>query len=168
MGPVLALPVAPQAAIAAPALDAADQALVEFLRACARSAQLAEAFQPHRACPLTEDDAAAYGRALLRALGAVSSRPVVFHPRRTPVASFDERWALRLVRALQAGDDASAAVLIGGRTAQGGRRVLAWLARGLAERIARDGVDAARHTLDLRMVPSSEADASDAQHRRPA
>jgi hypothetical protein len=151
-----------------PPLAAGDVALVEFLRECARAAQLSEQLELHRVCPLTEESARAYGRALLRALGAASTRRMVFHPRRTREIGFDERWLLRVLRALQSGDDASAAVLIAGRSGRSGRRILGWLARGLAERLSRDGVDASAKDLDFRIIPSSDAVASDALHRRPA
>jgi hypothetical protein len=151
-----------------PPLAACDVALIEFLRECARAAQLSEPLELHRVCPLAEDSARAYGRALLRALGAASARRMVFHPRRTQEVGFDERWLLRVLRALQSGDDASAAVLIAGRSARPGRRVLGWLARGLAERLSRDGVDAGAKDLDLRTIPSSSARALDVCHRRPA
>lgn len=121
----------------APPLSPGERALLEELRGYARDAQLSAPMDPMRACRLIEPgDARAHGRALLRALGVLAVRPLTFHPRGAEEVGFDERWLLSLVRALETGDMASARLLIGGRTGKAGRRVLAWLARGYAERRA--------------------------------
>jgi|AACY02.3.fsa_nt_gi hypothetical protein len=141
---IAAFPVRTPEPVAAPPLSSADRALLETLRGFARDAQLSGALDLHHVCSLIEPGGLReHGRALLRALDVLSARPLVFHPRGAEEAGFDELWLLRLVRALQAGDSASARLLIGGRVPRSGRRVVAWLARAFAERAA----------LDFGMIP---------------
>ncbi|TVQ54572.1 MAG: hypothetical protein EA355_11590 [Rhodobacteraceae bacterium] len=154
-------------------LSAEDRRIIAFLRDCARAAHLDEPLHAYAAQAPAGEDAAAWGRSLLRAIGAAATRPFTLHRGRAAEVTFDERWLLRVLRSLQTGDEASAAVLIAGRVSRDGRRVLGWLARGLAERLDAaavdvSGVDAARAGLDFRMVPETRALAPDSLHRRPA
>ena len=121
-------------------LDPEDRALLEELRGYVRGAQLAGPLDLNRVCALIDPGGAAdYGRALIRALDATAGRRLVFHPRGARETGFDELWLVRLVRAFEEGDRPSARFLIGGRVPQTGRRLVAWLAAGLAER--RRGLD---------------------------
>ena len=121
-------------------LDPAERRLLEELRLYVRQAQLAGPIDLNRVCALIDPGGAAdYGRALIRALDATAGRRLVFHPRGATETGFDELWLVRLIRALEEGDAPSARFLIGGRVPKPGRRLVAWLAAGLAER--RAGLD---------------------------
>lgn len=121
-------------------LDAADRRLLARLRDLARRAQLTAPMAIDGTCRLAEPgphgEAEAYGAALLRSLAQVATRPLVFYPRGAEEVGFDEAWLVRLVRCLADSDEDSARLLIGGRVTRIGRRVVTYLAKGFAERIA--------------------------------
>lgn len=143
----LARPITPEttaparpAVLAAASLDATDLRLLARVRGLARRAQLAAPLAIDGTCRLADPgpagEAEAYGAALLRSLAEVAVRPLVFHPRGAVEVGFDEAWLVRLVRCLAEGDEDSARLLIGSRVTRIGRRVVTFLAKGFAERIA--------------------------------
>lgn len=139
--------VARQAAPVARALAEEDRRLLAVLRGLAREAQLSGPIALETTCRLMdaapEDQARAYGAALLRSLALVATRPLVFHPRGAAEVGFDEAWLVRLVRCLAEGDEDSARLLIGSRVLRIGRRIIAFLAKGFAERLGGAALDAA-------------------------
>lgn len=96
---------------------------------------------PHAAC--AQRPRALNGRAagpalvaLMRAMDQALERKVCFLCPRATSTSFDERWLLRLLERIEAGDLDSARVLIGSRVKKRDRRAMLALAvRASAERV---------------------------------
>lgn len=116
-------------------LSVGDRALVERLRACARAAQLAAPMDPFHACALIAPpagrEAHVYGVALMRTLGRALDRRLAFHQRGAAVATIGERWLLSLLRAIEAGDAASAMFLAARWVRRTDRRAILFLAQRL-------------------------------------
>ncbi len=108
------------------------------LRALARAALLRPPVDPACACaaaprpgvPALGGDAP--GLLLMRALDAAAAAPLVFHAADGAAASFAERWLLRLLAALRAGDDDSARFLVGRAVRPAHRRAILTLAARFA------------------------------------
>lgn len=112
----------------------AEQATVAALRAFARRAQLSPPIDQDLACaqidPPADRAAEAYGAALMRALDRGALRRVALHAAGAP--SLGERWLLALLRAVGAGDHASASFLVGRWVARSHRRPVLFLTQRLS------------------------------------
>lgn len=129
-------PPCPLPARSASAFPMGERVLIEYLRDLARGVQLSAPMGLEQTCSLVDPGSArAFGMALMRALDAVATQPMAFHPRGAREASFDELWLVRLVRCIEADDTDSVRLLIGRRVSRMGRRTVTWLARGFAERL---------------------------------
>jgi hypothetical protein len=125
-----------------PSLANGDRSLIKQLRRMARQAQLSSPISIDHACSLIAPAGAQeFGLALMRTLDAVALRPLQFHPVDAAEVGFDELWLIRLLRCLEAGDAASARLLIDTRTQRVGRRAVAYLAQGLAARLMDGDLD---------------------------
>lgn len=123
-------------------VSAEESVLLDWLRRLARRAQLSAPIAVDHVCSLgAPASAETYGLALMRTLDAVAKRPLVFHRSGSSEAGFDELWLLALLRALNDGDSASARLLIVSRAGRSGQRAVAFLAQGVAARLARPGLD---------------------------
>jgi hypothetical protein len=126
---------APAAAMLAPSAGA-ERAMLDHLRAVARSALIAPPLDLHRACALIPDAAAAPldgdASLLVRGLDLATARPMTFHPVGAREMSFSEAWLLQLMRALREGDAASALFLVGRMVLRPHRRAILFLAQRYA------------------------------------
>lgn len=80
-------------------------------------------------------DLSAFGVLLFHCLPLAAERRMTFFCRVCPNASADEWWLLRLVEALDSGDAANTAALLGFRIRKSWRRRIRFLVAGLAARL---------------------------------
>lgn len=124
----------------AAAMPAAERARLDALRGLAVSSRLRPAIHDlTRACALllAEPELAAgqFGVAFFCGLRTAAVRAVRLRPAGSSSVSQDERWLLQLVARLKAGDETSARALIGFRVMRPCRRLMLFLARGLAKEV---------------------------------
>ncbi|SMX44203.1 hypothetical protein [Actibacterium lipolyticum] len=109
------------------------------LRLLAMRCRAAAHLDMFTACALlsqNKDEAAsAFAEAMLRTLQQGLGRPAVFYAPGTKEVSFDEAWLLRMMSCVRDGDQASFTFLISSVLDQSMRRSVAFLVRGLAERL---------------------------------
>jgi len=139
----------------APGLDPrsgpVDRWLLAVLRCAARSCRAAARLEPERACSLIDASPDAAARTLLCTLPAALGQPIrVYGPRETDL-SFDERWILSAIAAVQRGDADSLHFLIARRVPAHRRRWLIVLLRRVAEA-------AGETTVTFDPVPTEKGD----------
>jgi hypothetical protein len=83
----------------------------------------------------TGEAGTAFAAALIRTLSQGLGRPLVFFKPGSREVSFDERWLIALVAAVQKRDEPSFEFLIRSRLARHTHRPTAFLARNLAMRL---------------------------------
>ncbi|MEM1363269.1 MAG: hypothetical protein AAGF94_16400 [Pseudomonadota bacterium] len=116
-------------------LEGDEMRRLDLLRAQAAGCRTAARLDLFQACSLLTVDPdkapVVFARALLRTLGeALGKRPVI-HGSGSPEISFDERWLLRLIERLEAGDTDSFTFLLSGRVPHEYRRSVAYLVHGV-------------------------------------
>jgi hypothetical protein len=114
-------------------------ASLERLRALAVRCRAARRLDLLRACQMLSGDTGeagtAFAAALIRTLSQGLGRPPVFFKPGSREVSFDERWLIALVAAVQKPDESSFEFLIRSRLARHTHRPTAFLARNLAMRL---------------------------------
>lgn len=114
-------------------------AALDKLRSTATRCQAARRLDLFCACRMlsgdTKEAGTAFARALIRTLSQGLGRaPVFFRPGSREV-SFDERWLISLISAVQKGDEPSFEFLIRSRLGRHTHRPTAFLVRNLAMRL---------------------------------
>jgi hypothetical protein len=120
-----------------PELDAASASFLNHLRFVAMTCRAKRRANLFEACALLQisrtASCEAHADALMRCLGdAIGKRITLFTPGTTEI-SFDEAWLLQLGRALNQGDDASAAFLLNSRVVREHRRLVRFLVARISE-----------------------------------
>lgn len=132
MSAVLALPVDLPHTSAAPA---PRRDLLDEVREAAARCQAQPRIELFQACAMLSDDRnrsrMTFRDALLRTLAeGLDRRPVFYRPRSRDL-SFDERWLMALIEAVERGDGDSLAFLTASRLKPHARRQVAFLVGGL-------------------------------------
>ncbi|MEM9784097.1 MAG: hypothetical protein AAF899_16680 [Pseudomonadota bacterium] len=122
-----------------PLTEPADVLLLGKLREQAIDAQLAPRVEPFHFCAVIEASpdraAGAYLAGLLHVLPKAIDRPLLIRRPGAILPSFDEAWILGMVSAMRRDDAASLRFAIASRVERPFRRPLAFIIRGLADRL---------------------------------
>jgi hypothetical protein len=117
--------------------DAETMALIRSLRRLLQGAFLQPRDALDHACILIAAEpsvsAERHAAAFFHGLEAFARRRLRFYTSKAGMASVDEMWLARLIRALQTGDSVNARYLLALRVEPAGRRRLLFLAQGLAD-----------------------------------
>lgn len=133
-----------------PIEPAVERERIEMLRDCLSTARLAGRDDIDRICArivcTAPTTAQRYGVALFQALPDAARQRLVFHGAGSPSLSDDETWLLRLIRSVEAGDQANIAALLGFRIKPSHQRRIRFLVAGFAKSL-----------LELRIVEEDVA-----------
>lgn len=130
-------PTRPVAARPAPALEATERDLLNYLRSVAincRAKPRADLFEACALLHVTRNASReAHAEALMRCLGEALGKRPRLHAPGTHERSFDEDWLLQLGRTLAQHDEASATFLLCARLSLPHRRLVRYLMGRIAE-----------------------------------
>ncbi|MEM9028861.1 MAG: hypothetical protein AAGC70_10880 [Pseudomonadota bacterium] len=119
-----------------------DAKRLKFLRILAEQSQLRSRRELEQMCWLIAAERSAsatrYGLALFGALAEYARQRLVFHARDSAIASDDEIWLLRTLRAYEDAETPNGRALVSWRVMPEGRRRIRFLVGGLAEALKED------------------------------
>ena len=127
---------------ASPVVDEKAMALLNHLRIVGLQCRARARTDLFHACAALSGDAnvarSAYAEVLMRCLSQALGRQAILHRPREAEVSFDEAWLVRLAKALNDGDTASATFLLNSRVPVHARRNLVFLLQGITDQFSLD------------------------------
>ncbi len=127
---------------ASPVQDEQAKALLNHLRMIGLRCRTRARTDLFHACAALSHDSTvartAYAEVLMRCLSQALGRQAILHRPGEAEVSFDEAWLVRLARALNSGDTASATFLLHSRVPTHARRNLVFLLQAITDQFSLD------------------------------